>query len=63
LLDITNGDQQHRNAVSSARQVRIIRTYKARVQLLIAVDELYVPAFVEHDEMRDQVDDIDTMCD
>jgi hypothetical protein len=63
MLDITNGDQQHWNTVSSTRQVRIICKYKARVQLLIAVDELHVPAFVEHDEMRDQVDDIDTMCD
>jgi hypothetical protein len=34
-----------------------------RLQLLCAVDELYVPAFVRGDEMEDGVDDIDNMFD
>jgi len=35
--------------------------YKERLQLLCAVDELCVPAFFGPDEMREVVDDIDTM--
>jgi hypothetical protein len=36
---------------------------KERLQLLGAVDELCVPAFIGSDEMGDGVDDIDTLFD
>jgi len=42
---------------------RIISKYEERLQLLCAVDELCVPAFVGPDEMGEAVDDIDTMFD
>jgi hypothetical protein len=45
------------------RQSQIIRKYKDRLQLLWAVDELGVPAFVGPDEMGELVDDIETMFD
>jgi hypothetical protein len=63
VLDITNRAKQHWNSISSTRQKRIISKYKERLQLLCAVDELCVPAFVGPDEMGDGVDDIDSMFD
>jgi len=44
-------------------QERIISKYKERLQLLCAIDELCIPAFVGPDGMGDGVDDIDTMFD
>jgi len=41
----------------------MISKSKEHLQLLCAIDELCVPAFVGHDEMGDGVDDIDTMFD
>jgi hypothetical protein len=63
VLDITNQAKRHWNSISSTRQERIISKYKERLQLLCAVDELCVPAFVGPDEMGDGVDDIDSMFD
>jgi hypothetical protein len=63
VLDITNRAKRHWNSISSTRQERIISKYKERLQLLCAVDELCVPAFVGPDEMEDGVDDIDSMFD
>jgi len=63
LLDIKNRAKQHWKSISPARQAGIIRKYKERLQLLCAVDELCVPAFVGPDEMGDLVDDIETMFD
>jgi hypothetical protein len=63
LLDITNRAKRHWNSISPTRQTRIIRKYKECLQLLCAVDELCVPAFVGPDEMGDLVDDIETMFD
>jgi hypothetical protein len=63
LLDITNRAKRHWNSISPTRQAGIIRKYKERLQLLCAVDELCVPAFVGPDEMGDLVDDIETMFD
>jgi hypothetical protein len=62
-LDITNGAKHHWNSISPARQVRIIRKYKELVQLLCAIHELFVPAFLNTDEMGDFADDIVTMFD
>jgi hypothetical protein len=39
----------------------MIRKYKECLQLLCAVDEFCVPAFVGPDEMGDLVDDIESM--
>ena len=36
--------------------------YKERLQLLCAVDQLCVTAFVGTDEMGDSEDDIETIC-
>jgi len=47
----------------STRQVRILSNFKVRLQLLCAVDELCVPAFVGPDELGEVVDGIDTMID
>jgi hypothetical protein len=63
LLDITNRAKRHWNSISPTLQAGIIRKYKERLQLLCAVDELCVPAFVGPDEMGDLVDDIETMFD
>ena len=63
ILDITNRARRHWNSISPTRPARIIRKYKERLQLLCAVDELYVPAFVGPDEMGDSVDGIETMFD
>jgi len=41
----------------------MIRKYKELLQLLWAMDELYVPAFVGPDEIGDLADDIETMFD
>jgi hypothetical protein len=62
-LDITNRAIQHWNSISPTHQARIIRKYKERLQLLSAVDEMRVPAFVGPDEMGDLVDDMETMFD
>jgi len=61
LLDITNRGKRDWNSISPTRQARIIQKYTERLQLLCAVDELCVPAFVGPDEMGDLVDDIETM--
>jgi len=63
VSDITNRAKRHWNSISYTRQVRIIRQYKQLLQLLCAVNELYVPAFVSPDGMGDFVDDIETMFD
>jgi hypothetical protein len=63
LLDIRIRAKQHWNSISATRQVRIPSKYKERLQLLCAVDEICVSAFVGPDEMGDVVDDIDTMFD
>jgi len=63
VLDITNRAKRNWNSISTTRQERIISKYKERLQLLCAVDELCVPAFVGPDEMGDGVDDIDSMFD
>ena len=63
LLDITNRAKRHWNSISPTRQARIIQKCKERLQLLCAVDELCVPAFVGPDEMGDLADDIETMFD
>jgi len=63
LLDITNQAKQHWNSISPTLQARIIQKYKERLQLLWAIDELCIPAFVSPDEMGDLVDDIETMFD
>jgi len=63
VLDITNRAKRHWNSISSTCQERIIIKYKEHLQLLCAVDELCVPAFVGRDEMGDGVDDIDNMFD
>jgi hypothetical protein len=63
LLDITNRAKQHWNSISLTRQARIIQKYMERLQLLCAVDELCVTAFVGPDEIRDSVDHIETMFD
>jgi len=63
VLDITNRAKQHWNSISATRQVQIISKYKAHCQLLCAVDEVCVPAFVGPDEMGEVVDDIDSMFD
>jgi len=63
VLDITNRAKRHWNFISSTRQKQIISKHKESLQLLCAVDELCVPAFVGPDEMGDGVDDIDTMFD
>jgi hypothetical protein len=64
LLDITNrASLQRWNSISVSRQVGIISKYKERLQLLGAVDELSVPAFVGPDEMGDVLDGIDMRFD
>jgi len=63
VLDITNQAKRHWNSISSTRQERIISKYKERLQLLCAIDELCVPAFVGPDEMGDGVDDINIKFD
>jgi len=63
VFDIINQGKRHWNSISSTRQERIISKYKENLHLLCTVDELCVPAFVGPDEMRDGVDDIDTMFD
>jgi len=63
LLDITNRAKRHWNSISPTHQAGIIQKYKECLQLLCAVDELCVPAFVGPDEMGDLVDDIETMFD
>jgi len=63
VLDITNRAKQQWNSISSTPQARLISKYKGRLQLLGAVDELCVPAFVGPDEMGNGVDDIDNMFD
>jgi len=63
LLDITNRAKRHWNSISVTHQEQIISKYKERLQLLCAIDELCVPAFVDPDEMGNVVDDIDTMFD
>jgi len=49
--------------ISSTCKVQIIGNYKEHPQLLWAVDELYVPAWVGPDELGVVVDDIDTILD
>jgi len=49
--------------MSPNRQAQIIWKYMERLQLLCAVDELCVSAFVGPDKMGDLVDDIETMFD
>jgi len=61
LIDITKRDKRHWNSISATRQVQIISKHNERIQLLCAVDELCVPAFVGPDEMGEVVDDIDTL--
>jgi len=61
LLDITDRAKQHWNSISPSLRAGIIRKYKELLQLLCAVDELCVAAFVGPDEMGDLVDDIVTM--
>ena len=61
LLDITNRAKRHWNSISPTRQARMVRKYKERLQLLCAVDELCVPAFVGPDDIGDFVDDSETM--
>jgi len=61
VLDITNRAKRHWNSISLPCQERIISKYNKCLQLLYAVDELCVPAFVGPDEMGEVVDDIDTM--
>jgi len=39
----------------------MISNYKERLQLVCAIDELCIPAFVGPDEMGEVVDDVDTM--
>jgi hypothetical protein len=63
VFDITNRAKQHWNSISVTHQERIISKFKERLQLLCAVDELCVPAFVGSDEMGVEVDDIGTMLD
>jgi len=63
VLDITNRAKRHWNVISSTRQERIISEHKERLQLLCAIVELCVPAFVGPDVMGDGVNDIDTMFD
>jgi len=63
LFHITNRATQHWNSISATRQVRILSKYKECLQLLCAVDELFVPAFVCPDEMGEVVRDIDTLFD
>jgi len=61
LLDITNRAKRHWNSISPTCQAGIIRKYKERLQLLCAVIELCVSAFVGPVEMGDWVDDIESM--
>jgi len=61
LLDITNQGKPHWNSILSTRLARIILKYMECRQLLSAVDESCVPAFVGPDEMGDLVDDIEPM--
>jgi len=63
VLDIKNRAKRHWNSISSTPQERKISKYMERLQLLRAVDELCVPAFVGTHEMGDGVDDINTMFD
>jgi hypothetical protein len=64
LIDITNrASLQRWNSISATRQVGIISKYKERLQLLGAVDELSVPAFVGPDAMGDVLDGIDMRFD
>ena len=63
LLDITNRAKQHWNSISRTCQARIIRKCKERLQVLRAVDEFCVPAFVGPDGMGDLVDDVESMFD
>jgi len=51
------------NLISPTWQARIIQKYKERLQLLCAIDELCVSAFVGPDEMGDLVDDIESVFD
>jgi hypothetical protein len=46
VLDITNQAKRHWNSISPTGNAGIIWDYKERLQLLCAVDELCVPAFV-----------------
>jgi hypothetical protein len=62
-LDITNRAKRHWNSISPTHQARMIGKYQEHPQLLCAVDELGVPAFVGPDGMGDVVDDIETMFD
>jgi hypothetical protein len=63
LLDITNRAKRHCNSISPPSQAPIIQKYKECAQLLCAIDELSLPAFVGPDEMGDLLDDIKTMFD
>jgi len=63
VLDITNQAKRHWNSISSTGQEQIISKYKECLQLLCAIDDLYVPAFIGPDEMGDAVNDIDTIFD
>jgi hypothetical protein len=61
LIDITNRAKRHWNSISPFRQAVIIQKYKEHLQLVCAVDELGVTAFVGSDEMGCLVDDIEPM--
>jgi hypothetical protein len=63
VFDITNQAKQHWNSISFTHQERIISKFKERLQLLCAVDELCVPAFVDSGQIGVEVDDIGTMLD
>jgi hypothetical protein len=63
LLDITIRANRHWNSISPIGLTRIIWIYKESLQLLRAVDELWVSAFVGLDNMGDSVDAIETMFD
>jgi len=63
VLDIRSGAKRHWNSIMPIRHAQIIRKYKEILQLLCAVEELCVPAFVGPAEMGDSVNEIETMFD
>jgi len=58
-----NQAKQHWNSVSSTCQVQIFSKHKEHLQLICAIDELCVPAFIGPNAMGDGVDQIDKIFD
>jgi hypothetical protein len=61
LFDIPNQAKRHWDSISPTHHAQNIRQYNQRLQLLCAINEFNVPAFVGPAERGHLVDDIETM--